>query len=172
MSLIPESASCRHQSEDEKWMALALAAAEAAARMDEVPVGAVLVRAGGLIATAGNAPITRRDPTAHAEILVLRKGAELLGNYRLPGTSLYVTLEPCLMCIGAIIQARVERLVYGASDPKSGAVCSLYPIGVDTRLNHRLQITAAILEQQCSDLLRSFFQKKRAAAAALPKPAP
>ena len=154
---------------DQEWMALALEAAQTAAGMGEVPVGAVLIGAGGVLAVAGNAPIARNDPTAHAEILALRAGAELLANYRLPGTTLYVTLEPCLMCIGAIIHARVERLVYGATDPKSGAVRSLYAIGDDPRLNHRLQITAGILEQQCSDLLRSFFQKKRAAAAALPR---
>jgi tRNA(adenine34) deaminase len=152
------------QAEDEKWMAMALKAAKAAADQGEIPVGAVLVKDGTLIAAAGNQPILLHDPTAHAEIRALRVGAQLFGNYRLPGTTLYVTLEPCLMCIGAIIHARVERLVYGAADPKTGAVCSLYPIGTDPRLNHPLAITSGILETECGTILRNFFQEKRAGA--------
>ncbi|SHO53143.1 tRNA adenosine(34) deaminase TadA [Desulfopila aestuarii] len=151
------------QAEDEKWMQIALKSAKAASDLGEVPVGAVLVKDGNLIAAAGNQPILLHDPTAHAEIRVLRTAAQQLHNYRLPGSTLYVTLEPCLMCIGAIIHARVERLVYGATDPKTGAVCSLYPIGSDRRLNHPLIITSGILEAECSDLLRTFFQEKRAA---------
>jgi tRNA(adenine34) deaminase len=157
--LEPSSASAG--SIDEKWMALALQAAAAAAETGEVPVGAVLVRDDILIAAAGNKPIGLHDPTAHAEILVLRAAAQQVQNYRLPGTTLYVTLEPCLMCIGAILQARVERLVYGATDPKTGAVHSLYPIATDTRFNHKLTVSAGILEHKCSAILRSYFQEKR-----------
>lgn len=147
--------------EDEKWMQLALKAAAAAGEQGEVPVGAVLVKDGTLIAAGGNQPITLQDPTAHAEIRVLRAAAQHFCNYRLPGTTLYVTLEPCLMCIGAIIHARVERLVYGAADPKTGAVSSLYTIGTDDRLNHSLVITPGILADECGELLRTFFRKKR-----------
>ena len=149
------------QIEDEKWMRMALRAARTAALHGEVPVGAVLVRDGALIAAAGNRPIALNDPTAHAEIRVLREAAEILGNYRLPGTTLYVTLEPCLMCIGALLQARVERLVYGAADPKSGAVNSLYQIGSDYRLNHVIDITAGLMAEECGDLLRTFFRERR-----------
>jgi len=149
------------QAEDEKWMRMALKAAKSAADQGEVPVGAVLVKDGSLIAAAGNQPILLHDPTAHAEIRVLRTAAQQFHNYRLPGSTLYVTLEPCLMCIGAIIHARVERLVFGAVDPKTGAVCSLYPIGTDKRLNHPLAITSGILEAECSELLRNFFKEKR-----------
>lgn len=149
------------QAEDEKWMRMALKAAKSAADQGEVPVGAVLVKEGSLISAAGNQPILLHDPTAHAEIRALRAAAQQLRNYRLPGSTLYVTLEPCLMCIGAIIHARVDRLVFGAVDPKTGAVCSLYPIGTDTRLNHPLVITSGILEEECSELLRNFFKGKR-----------
>lgn len=150
-----------YDKEDVKYMELALKAARAAADKGEVPVGAVLVKSGDLIAAAGNMTITANDPTGHAEIRALRAAADTLGNYRLPGTTLYVTLEPCLMCIGAILHARVERLVYGAADPKTGAVASLYPIGTDQRLNHRLAITSGVLEHECGDLLRAFFKAKR-----------
>ncbi|MFV0437515.1 MAG: tRNA adenosine(34) deaminase TadA [Desulfopila sp.] len=149
------------QATDEKWMRMALRAAKAAATQGEVPVGAILVQQDSLLAAAGNQPITQHDPTAHAEIRVLRSGARRCQNYRLPGTTLYVTLEPCLMCIGAIIHARVERLVYGAADPKTGAVQSLYPIGSDPRLNHSLYLTGGVLKEECGKLLRDFFQARR-----------
>jgi len=149
------------QNEDEKWMRIALKAAMAAADQGEVPVGAVLVKDGNLVAAAGNQPIGLHDPTAHAEIRALRTAAQQYQNYRLPGSTLYVTLEPCLMCIGAILHARVERLVYGAADPKTGAVHSLYAVGNDERLNHALDITSGILEEECGELLRSFFRNKR-----------
>jgi len=149
------------QTEDEKWMRIALKAAVAAADQGEVPVGAVLVKDGSLIAAAGNQPVGLHDPTAHAEIRVLRTAAQQYENYRLPGSTLYVTLEPCLMCIGAILHARLKRLVYGAADPKTGAVHSLYSIGTDERLNHALDITSGILEKECGELLRSFFRNKR-----------
>lgn len=140
---------------------MAIKAAQAAADQGEIPVGAVLVKDGSLIAAAGNQPIGLHDPTAHAEIRVLRMASHTLDNYRLPGTTLYVTLEPCLMCIGAIIHARIERLVYGAADSKTGAVHSLYPIGCDPRLNHTLCITTGVLAEECGGLLRSFFKEKR-----------
>lgn len=147
--------------EDEKWMKMALKAARAAADKGEVPVGAVLVQDGNLIASAGNQPIETNDPTAHAEIRVLRMTGKYFENYRLPGTTLYVTLEPCLMCIGAIMHSRITRLVYGATDPKTGAVNSLYQIGSDSRLNHSLEISSGVLEDECSELLINFFKKKR-----------
>lgn len=149
------------ETEDEKWMKMAIKAAQAAADQGEIPVGAVLIRDGSLIAAAGNQPIGRHDPTAHAEIRALRMASRHFENYRLPGSTLYVTLEPCLMCIGAIIHARIERLVYGAVDPKTGAVHSLYQIGCDPRLNHALHITAGVLAEECGGLLRSFFKAKR-----------
>jgi tRNA(adenine34) deaminase len=149
------------QTEDERWMRMALKSANAAADQGEVPVGAILVHNGNMIAAAGNQPIGQHDPTAHAEIRVLRTASLYFENYRLPGTTLYVTLEPCLMCIGAIIHARIDRLVYGATDPKTGAVHSLYQVGSDNRLNHSLNITSGVLESECSTVLRTFFKEKR-----------
>ncbi len=142
-------------------MRYALAAAEQAAAEGEVPVGAVLVRDGKIIAAAGNEVIASHDPTGHAEIRVLRRAALETGNYRLPETTLYVTLEPCLMCIGAIIHARIRRLVYGSADPKGGAVCSLYPIASDARLNHRLEVTSGVLASSCGQILKDFFRARR-----------
>ncbi len=149
------------QTEDERWMQLAIKSASGAADQGEVPIGAILVHDGNLIAAAGNQPIGQHDPTAHAEIRVLRTAALYFENYRLPGSTLYVTLEPCLMCIGAIIHARIDRLVYGATDPKTGAVHSLYQVGTDNRLNHSLNIRRGVLESECSALLRAFFKEKR-----------
>ena len=146
---------------DEKWMRQALAQARIAATKGEVPVGAVLIEADSVLAAAGNSPITLNDPTAHAEILVLREAAATKGNYRLPGTTLYVTLEPCVMCIGAILHARVGRLVFGALDPKTGAVQSCYAIGSDGVLNHSLELTSGILHEDCSAILRDFFRVRR-----------
>jgi tRNA(adenine34) deaminase len=147
---------------DEYWMEQALDHAEAAGRHGEVPVGAVLVGADGLLAGAGNSPIRLSDPTAHAEILTLRKAGQRLGNYRLPATTLYVTLEPCIMCMGALVQARVSRLVYGATDPKTGAAASVYAIGNDGRLNHSITICGGILAGRCATLLINFFKDRRA----------
>jgi tRNA(adenine34) deaminase len=147
--------------EDAKYMALAIKAAQAAAEKGEVPVGAVLVKDDNIIAAAGNQPISTNDPTAHAEIRALRAACETLENYRLPGTTLYVTLEPCLMCIGAMIHARIHRLVYGATDPKTGAVQSLYPIGTDKRFNHKLEIVSGVMKNECGELLRQFFKARR-----------
>jgi len=147
---------------DNYYMGEALAAAREGLAADEVPVGAVLVGEGGeVLARAFNNPIARHDPTAHAEILALRAGAQRLGNYRLPGTSLYVTIEPCIMCVGAIIQARVRRLVFGAPDPKAGACVSLYRLPEDSRLNHRLEVVGGVREAECRELLQEFFQARR-----------
>ncbi len=143
-------------------MRLALEAARQAAACGEVPVGAVLVGAeGNVLGLAYNRPRELRDPTAHAEVLALRQAAAAVGNYRLPGTTLYVTLEPCAMCVGAMIQARVGRLVYGAADPKAGAVCSLYRLAEDERLNHRLEVVGGLLAEEAAALLKEFFERLR-----------
>jgi tRNA(adenine34) deaminase len=155
---------------DEYWMALALQQAEMAADKGEVPVGAVLVGREGLLAAAGNSPISLVDPSAHAEIIAIRAAAKLLHNYRLPGTTLYVTLEPCIMCMGAMIQARICRLVYGAPDLKTGAAISCYAIGSDQRLNHTLTVTGGVLADQCGNLLQKFFKDKRNTGAARNSP--
>lgn len=142
-------------------MQQALLCAEEAGRKSEIPVGAVLVNQEGLLAAAGNCSIGNQDPTAHAEMIVMRDGARQLQNYRLPGTTLYVTLEPCVMCMGALIHARVERLVYGATDPKTGAAASVYTIGTDGFLNHKIEILGGVLAEQCSELLKAFFRLRR-----------
>jgi tRNA(adenine34) deaminase len=144
-----------------QWMHLALEQARQSALAGEVPVGAVLVHQEHLLAAAGNHPIGSLDPTAHAEILAIREAARKLGNYRLPGTTLYVTLEPCIMCMGAIIQARIDRLVFGARDPKAGAAESCYRIGTDALLNHTIAIESGILADECGEILKEFFQGKR-----------
>ena len=157
----PNETNTIYREQDEYWMQQALRHAEEAAENGEIPVGAVLIDENGLLAAAGNSPIINRDPTAHAEIIVLRSAAKRLQNYRLPGTTLYVTLEPCIMCMGAMIHARIDRLVYGATDPKTGAVSSVYKIGNDGNLNHQIVIHSGILSEQCSILLKTFFQSKR-----------
>ena len=139
----------------------ALKEAQAAAAAGEVPIGAVLVHDGKVLARSNNRTIRDNDPTAHAEILVLRTAARLLGNYRLSGTTLYVTIEPCSMCAGAIIQARVPRLVYGADDPKGGAVRSCFEVLSNPRLNHQVEITSGILAVHCAAILQSFFAERR-----------
>jgi tRNA(adenine34) deaminase len=138
-----------------------LAQARAGAEAGEVPIGAVLVHDGKILARSNNRTIRDNDPTAHAEIIVLREAARLLGNYRLSGTSLYVTIEPCSMCAGAIIQARIPRLVYGADDPKGGAVRSCFEILSHPRLNHQVEVTSGILAADCAAILQSFFAKRR-----------
>jgi tRNA(adenine34) deaminase len=142
-------------------MRLALEQARRSALAGEVPVGAVLVQNEHLLAAAGNSPITSQDPTAHAEILAIRMAAKKLGNYRLPGTTLYVTLEPCVMCMGAIIHARIDRLIFGVHDPKTGAAESCYHIGNDSLLNHTLAIESGVLANECGTILKEFFQKRR-----------
>lgn len=146
---------------DEAYMERALDEARAADGRGEVPVGAVLVRAGEVLAAAGNGPVGAHDPTAHAEIAVLRAGAARAGNYRLPGTTLYVTLEPCCMCIGAMIHARVERLVFGAFDPKSGAAGSVFDLAGAPQHNHRMAVTGGVLAEPCAALLQGFFRERR-----------
>lgn len=133
-----------------------------AAREDEVPVGAVVVKDGQAIGEGWNRPIGAHDPTAHAEIQALRAAAQVLGNYRLPDTTLYVTLEPCAMCAGAIIHARVRRVVFGAFDPKGGAAGSVFEILGTDKLNHRVEVQGGVLAQECGDMLREFFVLKRA----------
>jgi tRNA(adenine34) deaminase len=146
---------------DAEFMQLALEQGRSAALASEVPVGAVLVRDGEVVALAGNRTIRDCDPTAHAEILVLREGARKLGNYRLAATTLYATIEPCSMCAGAIIQARVPRVVYGCDDPKGGAVRSCFEILTHPRLNHRVEVTAGLLASECAALIQSFFAERR-----------
>lgn len=145
-------------------MRLALAEAEAAAERGEVPIGAVLVDgAGRVLAQNGNRSIELSDPGAHAEMLVLREAGKRIGNYRLTGTTLYVTLEPCLMCAGALVHARVERLIYGAIDPKAGAVDSLFKVGQDSRLNHQVAVESGLLAEESAAILRNFFRMRRGA---------
>jgi len=133
----------------------------AAGARGEVPVGAVVVLDGRLLGKAGNASIAQHDPTAHAEVLALRAAATGTSNYRLPGATLYVTVEPCLMCIGAIIHARVARLVFGCHDPKAGAVGSQFDLAADPRLNHAVAVTAGVGEEECRALLQRFFRARR-----------
>ncbi|MCF8055925.1 MAG: tRNA adenosine(34) deaminase TadA [Desulfocapsa sp.] len=146
---------------DNTFMQQALLLAKSASECGEVPVGALVVKDGEIIARAANGPISTNDPTAHAEILALRKASATLENYRLPASTLYVTLEPCIMCMGAIIHARVQRLVFGAYDPKTGAAGSRYTIGNDGLLNHWLEITGGVCEAECGDLLKDFFRARR-----------
>jgi tRNA(adenine34) deaminase len=146
---------------DIQFMQEAVAEARSAAEGGEVPIGAVLVHGGKILARSGNRTIRDNDPTAHAEIVVLREAARLLGNYRLADTTLYVTIEPCSMCAGAIIQARVPRLVYGADDPKGGAVRSCFEILSHPRLNHHVEVTAGVLAADCASILQSFFAERR-----------
>ena len=148
---------------DEQNMQLALAQARAAQAAGEVPVGAVLLHAGKLIAAAGNRPISGCDPTAHAELEVLRAGAQALGSYRLNDTALYVTLEPCVMCAQAIVHARVGRLVFGAFDPRAGAAGSLIDVFRLPGQNHRVDVFGGVLSVPCEQLLRGFFDARRAA---------
>ena len=138
----------------------ALAEAQKSLEKGEVPVGAVLVLKDEIISRAHNTPIAMNDPTAHAEIIALRKGGSRLGNYRLSGCDLYVTVEPCAMCLGALVQARVRRLVFGAHDPKSGAVESMMTFPLE-KMNHRLEIVGGVLAAECGKILRNFFKKKR-----------
>ena len=146
---------------DHDMMELAIAEALKASQEGEVPVGAVLVSAGEVIAKNHNRSLSQHDPTAHAEILVLREGAARFGNYRLNGCELFVTIEPCPMCAGAIVHSRIARLIFGARDPKGGAVKSLYHVLNDPRLNHHVQVTEGIQAERCQEIVRSFFQRRR-----------
>ena len=146
---------------DEHWIRHALKLAERAQEEGEVPVGAVLVLNDEIIGEGWNRPIAAHDPTAHAEIIALRAGAEKLGNYRLNDTTLYVTLEPCIMCAGAMVHARIKRLVFGASDPKAGAIVSVFNILDSGRLNHRVEYVGGILADECGGMLSRFFEARR-----------
>jgi len=147
--------------DDEKWMSLALKQAIKAEEEGEVPVGAILVKDGLVIAEAHNQPISTNDVTAHAEIQLIRAAGKKLGNYRLTGTSLYVTLEPCAMCLGAMMHARIERIVYGAHDPKTG-VCGSSENLIDAScFNHKIDLVSGVLEHECRQLLKTFFISRR-----------
>ncbi len=148
--------------DDEYYMALAIAEAKKAADMDEVPVGAVVVdRNGKVIGRGCNSPISTNDPTSHAEINAMRMAAGALANYRLPDTALYVTIEPCIMCMGAVIHARINRVIFGAMDVKWGAAGSLYNLADDRRLNHHPEIVSGICERETKDMIKNFFKNKR-----------
>ena len=146
---------------DEYWMQQALDLARKAAEADEVPVGAVLVKDNQLIAEGWNHPIQLHDPSAHAEMIALRQAGIALNNYRLLDTTLYVTLEPCVMCVGAMIHARVGRVVFGAYDAKTGAAGSMFDLLQSEKHNHRIDVTGGVLEEQCRDVLQAFFKRKR-----------
>jgi len=147
--------------DDPTWMTIALEEARQALTHDDVPIGAVVVRGEEVLARARNERELRRDPTAHAEVLALRAAAERTGSWRLTGATMYVTLEPCPMCAGALVLARVDRLVYGPQDPRAGAALSLYNIPQDPRVNHNMTITTGVLEDECASLLTGFFQGRR-----------
>ena len=146
---------------DIEWMREALALADRAAEAGEVPVGALLVRAGEVLGAGWNAPIARHDPSAHAEIVALREAGAAAGNYRLPGSTLYATMEPCPMCAGAIVQARVARVVYAAADPRWGAVESVFDILGSRRLNHHVECLGGVLAEESERRLKAFFAERR-----------
>lgn len=153
---------CEYNSRmDEQYMRMALDLAREAAAAGEVPVGAVVVSEGEVVGRGFNQPIGKHDPTAHAEIVALRDAASKLGNYRLPGCTLYVTLEPCAMCSGAIMHARIGRVVFGAADPKTGVAGSVINLYEETRLNHHAEIVGGVLADECGALLSSFFAARR-----------
>jgi tRNA(adenine34) deaminase len=157
----PVAAAAMLGSDDERLMRLALELAARAATSGEVPVGAIVVADGEVIGQGYNRPISAHDPTAHAEIQALREAAQRLGNYRLPGATLYVTLEPCVMCAGALMHARVARVVFGAADPKTGACGSVVDLFAEARLNHHALVHGGILGEACGALLREFFASRR-----------
>ncbi len=146
---------------DEQWMKIAIAEANLARNEGEIPVGAVIIQHDKLIVKAHNQPILNHDPTAHAEVEALRKAGRKLKNYRLPGTTLYVTLEPCAMCLGAIMHARIERVVFGASDPKTGVCGSKADLTSEAFFNHRIKVQGGVLEKETKNLLQSFFKTRR-----------
>jgi len=147
---------------DLQWMQRAVELAKKAEAQDEVPVGAVIVLDNQIIGEGWNQPISSDDPTAHAEIMALRDAGEKIGNYRLPNASIYVTLEPCIMCAGAIIHSRLSRLVYAVDDPKTGACGSVFNLLQTDELNHKVEIEKGVMEEECQSLIRSFFKEKRA----------
>ena len=145
----------------EEWMQAALMLAREAAQHDEVPVGAVVVRDNKIVGRGFNQPIGRHDPTAHAEIRALRDAASVLGNYRLPGCTLVVTVEPCTMCAGALVHARIEQLIFGTREPRAGAVCSSARVLDNPGLNHKIAVVEGVLEKECKALMSAFFQERR-----------
>ncbi|HZD96477.1 MAG TPA: tRNA adenosine(34) deaminase TadA [Candidatus Sulfotelmatobacter sp.] len=147
--------------EDAFWMQLALEQARLAAEAGEVPVGALILSAGEIVGQGHNRNLLEHDPTAHAEIVALRQAAAHLGNHRLAGCTLYSTIEPCSMCAGALIHARVSRLVYGANDPKAGAAGSVLQVLNHPQLNHKMEVTSGVLAEKCSEILQEFFRRKR-----------
>jgi tRNA(adenine34) deaminase len=152
---------------DEDWLFRAIHVAREALKYDEVPVGAIVVdSAGKVLSTASNRPITTSDPTAHAEMIALRIAAQCIGNYRLNGATVYTTLEPCAMCAGALVNARVKRLVFGALDERFGAVRTHFNICDSPKLNHRIEVTSGVLADECGKLLKDFFQARRSAGTA------
>lgn len=146
---------------DEKFMDIAIEEALLASAKGEVPIGAVVTLGNDILARSHNNAISMNDPSAHAEMLAIRQASNMVGNYRITGTTLYVTLEPCIMCAGAIIQARMQRIVFGADDPKSGGVVSLYNILNDKRLNHFVEVTGGVKKDACAKILSRFFREKR-----------
>lgn len=146
---------------DQQYMCMAIEQAQLAAQSGEVPVGAVLVKDGQVISKAFNKPIANHDPSAHAEMLALREAALAEENYRIPGSTLYVTLEPCAMCSGAILHARIDRVVYGAPDPKTGAAGSVLDIFASKQINHQTSVEGGIMSEECGQLLRDFFKGRR-----------
>ncbi len=147
---------------DDEWMRHALTLAHKAADLGEVPVGAVLVKEGQLISEGWNQPIMNHDPTAHAEIMAIRNAAQSIENYRLPGTTLYITIEPCSMCAGAIIHSRISRVVFGASEPRAGAAGSVINLLQNEQFNHQTELTSGVLADECSQILKDFFARRRA----------
>jgi len=147
--------------EDEKWMKIAISEAKLAINEGEIPVGAVLIQNGKLIAKAHNQPILNHDPTAHAEVEVLRKAGKKLKNYRLSRSTLYVTLEPCVMCLGAIMHGRIERIVFGASDPKTGVCGSKTDLTSEAFFTHKVKVDGGVLEEENKEILQSFFKSRR-----------
>jgi tRNA(adenine34) deaminase len=150
---------------DELWMEEALREAQRALALGEVPIGAIVVCNQRVVGRGCNRPLTANDPTAHAEILALREAGQALGNYRLPDCDLYVTVEPCVMCAGAITLARIRRLIYGAEDPKAGAVHSVLQVLNHPKLNHKVEVSSGVLAARCMDLVQAFFREKRKAEA-------
>jgi tRNA(adenine34) deaminase len=148
--------------QDAAFMREAIAEAVSGSSNGEVPVGAIVVLEGKIVGRGHNQPIAGKDPTAHAEILAIRQAASTVGAYRLPGAILYVTLEPCVMCVGAVVHARIAAIKYGARDEKAGALGSVYDIGRDGRLNHRIEVIGGFMEDQCAAMLRDFFKQRRA----------
>ncbi|QGW20278.1 tRNA adenosine(34) deaminase TadA [Stutzerimonas degradans] len=149
------------RSQDAHFMREALALAEQGAALGEVPVGAVLVQGGQIVGRGFNCPISRHDPSAHAEMVAIRDAAQAVANYRLPGSTLYVTLEPCSMCAGLIVHARIQRVVYGATEPKAGVVVSRGQFFAQEFLNHRVLVEGGVLAQECGEMLREFFRLRR-----------